>query len=91
MVVKLLEHLDLNVVPIDGCSTSKFIRGKVKTTPRCHMVWHVTFSIRNITCKKLQDDGKMATTTLPPATHFPDILSNKQKHLEAKILPKPGR
>jgi len=27
--------------------------------------------------KKLQNDGKMTTTTLPPAAHFPDILSTK--------------
>jgi len=33
--------------------------------------------------KKLQDDGKTATTTLTPATYFPDILS-KQVDLEAK-------
>jgi len=40
------------------------------------MAWPVTCSVYNITSctisKKLQDDRKMTTTTLPPAIHFPD-------------------
>ena len=38
------------------------------------MEMFITSSTMN---KKLQDDGKMTTTTLPPAAHFPDILSTK--------------
>jgi len=39
-----------------------------------------------------QDDDKMATTTRPPATHFPDILlktNNKQKRNGLSPLPAP--
>jgi len=38
--------------------------------------------------KKLQDDSKMSTTTLPPAIYYPDILS---KQTEAIELPKPSQ
>ena len=33
--------------------------------------------------RNVQDDSKMATTTRPPATHFPDILSKTKYQTKA--------
>jgi len=46
------------------------------------MVWPVVFIFvyyLSAMSRKLEDDGKTATTTLPPATHFPNILSKQTK------------
>jgi len=46
------------------------------------MVWPVAFTFVHYLSamrRKLEDDGKTATTTLPLATHFPNILSKQTK------------
>jgi len=35
--------------------------------------------------RKLEDDDKTTTTTLPPATHFPNILSKQSKAPESIV------
>jgi len=44
--------------------------------------WLITSSTMS---KKLQEDGEMATATLPPAVHFPDILPNKTIKIYRRI------
>jgi len=46
------------------------------------MVWPVVFIFvyyLSAMSRELEDDGKTTTTTLPPATHFPNILSKQTK------------
>jgi len=55
------------------------------------MVWPVTFSTcflatSSTISKKLQDDCETATTTLPPAANFPDILSKQVEASNRSIL-----
>ena len=48
-----------------------------------HMVWPVAF----VHHKKLLDDSEMATTTLPPPTHFPDILKPNRSIWKQRYFP----
>ena len=46
----------------------------------------LVFSASSTISKKLQDDCETATTTLPPAAHFPDILSKQVEASNRSIL-----
>ena len=62
-----------------------FIRGRVETMfSYSHgLACDILFITSSTISKKLQDDCETAKTTLPPAGHFPDILSKQiELHLE---------
>ena len=68
-----------------------FIRGRVQITSSysdglaCD-VFYLFLATSSTISKKLQDDCETATTTLPPAAHFPDILSKQVEASNRSIL-----